>query len=115
MYHCGRAIYRAHLIIAPGMGAVMRRSESRIFLFRRRGLPEEETTAPGLQKPAFREPHLSGQPGGCRVNAPPDEPKVKAGGLREREQPGAPKIQNTACRAMFPVCITGSAPFLRNW
>ena len=45
------------------MGAVMRRSESRIFLYRRRGLPEEETTAPGLQKPAFREPHLSGQPG----------------------------------------------------
>ena len=34
--------------------------QSTAFLFRRRELPEEETTAPDLQKPAFREPHLSG-------------------------------------------------------
>jgi len=58
---------------APGMGAVMRRSERPVrceaphFLFRRRGLAAQETTAPDLQKPAFREPHLSGQPGGCDV------------------------------------------------
>ena len=31
MFHCGRAIYRALLIIAPGMGAVMRRGAGRIF------------------------------------------------------------------------------------
>ncbi len=44
------------------------------FLFRRRGLAAQETTAPDLQKPAFRKPHLSGQPGGRHVNAPPDKP-----------------------------------------
>jgi len=35
------------------------------FLFRRRGLAAQETTAPDLQKPAFRKPHLSGQPDGA--------------------------------------------------
>jgi len=61
------------------------------FLFRRRGLAAQETTAPDLQKPAFREPHLSEQPGGCHVNVLPDKPEAKAGSLREREQPGAQK------------------------
>ncbi len=40
MYHCGRAIYRAHLIIAPGMEAVMRRGGCRWFSARWRR-PEE--------------------------------------------------------------------------
>ncbi len=114
MYHCGRAIYGAHLIIAPGMGAVMRCRGGCAFA-PPAGARSARDHGGGIAKANAPKPHLSGQPGGCRVNAPPDEPKVKAGGLREREQPGAPKIQNTACRAMFPVWITGSVPFLRIW
>ncbi len=84
------------------MEAVMRRSERPVrckaphFLFRRRGLAAQETTAPDLQKPAFREPHLSGQPGGRHVNVLPDKPEAKAGGLRERVRPGAKKTKNTS-------------------
>ncbi len=39
--------------------------------------------------------NLSGQPGRRHVNAPPDEPKVKAGGLRERERRGAQIITSS--------------------
>jgi len=34
----------------------------------------EETPQPALGKPPRPKPHLSGQPGGRHVNAPPDEP-----------------------------------------
>jgi len=40
---------------------------------RRRGLAAQETTAPAFGKPAFPEPHLSGQPGSRLMNTPQRE------------------------------------------
>ena len=63
------SIFKRDLSRAPcardGSGYAAKRKP--YFLFRRRGLAAQETTAPDLQKPAFREPHLSGQPGGWRL------------------------------------------------
>ena len=54
MFHCGRAIYRAHLIIAPGMGAVMRRRRRACFSVRRRR--PKEAPRPGGRGQAQAQP-----------------------------------------------------------
>ncbi len=72
MFHCGRAIYRAHLIIAPGMGAVMRRGAARAFSRGRRrpaGSPTHRGGAGGAEMPVQPEANLSGQPGSRLVSA----------------------------------------------
>ena len=61
------AIYRAHLIIAPGMGAVMRRRGALAFSRGWRptaGGPTHRGGADGAEMPVRPESHLSGQPGG---------------------------------------------------
>ncbi len=59
------AIYRAQKSARDGSGYAARGKPN--FLCRWRGLAEQETTAPALQKPALPGPHLSGQPGGRRL------------------------------------------------
>jgi len=62
-----------------------------VFLRRRRGARSARDHGDGIAKTNAPKPHLSGQPGGRHVNVPPDKPKAKAGGLRERVRPGAQK------------------------
>ncbi len=62
MFHCGRAIYRAHLIIAPGMGAVMRCRGGCAFA-PPAGARSARDHGGGIAKANAPKPHLSGQPG----------------------------------------------------
>ncbi len=89
------AIYRAPKSARDGSGYAVKRKP--YFLFRRRGLAAQETTAPDLQKPAFRKPHLSGQPGrrhvsaGRREGAPSSRSACRCGEAATNVCGGAPK------------------------